>query len=505
MPARRVLSLWLCALVCLGRLPPTTHAAAAEPEAKVYVVLWFDTEDYLLPASDDAALRVAEFLTGEGIKATFKVVGKKARTLKRRGRDDVIAALARHEIGYHSNYHSVQPTPALYLAPLGWDDGVAEFDRRERAGFDDVGRIFGQQPTCYGQPGSSWAPQSYGALRLWDVGVYLDAGNHLRLDDRPHYYCGVLTLYKLAHTLRTGLAGDHELRAAEDRFQQARQALLDEGGGVVSIFYHPCEFVHKEFWDGVNFRDGANPPRETWKLPPAKSPEESAVAYRTFESYIRFIHGFPGVRFITAREAAKLYRDRARGRSFSADELRTIATRAADGVTFQRRDDDALSAAEAFWLVHEWLARKLTQVPAESLTLTSSPLGPTSAAPAMAEIVTADWSQFERTVADVSDALARQRRIPSAVWLGSAVVTPESYYVSAARVAADLLAGRPAPAMVEFRPAALEAARYVADDGPELWGWVIFPRNHRAPAMMELAKRQAWTIKPALIDRDMAE
>jgi hypothetical protein len=75
---------------------------AAEPAAKVYVVLWFDTEDYILPASDDAALRIADFLTGEGIRGTFKVVGEKARTLEKRKRTDVIAALKKHEIGYHS-------------------------------------------------------------------------------------------------------------------------------------------------------------------------------------------------------------------------------------------------------------------------------------------------------------------------------------------------------------------------------------------------------------------
>src|SRR5712691_1253180 len=131
-------------------------ARAAEPKAKVYVVLWFDTEDYLLPASDDAALRVAEFLHGEGIQATFKVVGEKARTLERRGRTDVIAALKKHEIGYHSNWHSVPPTPAQYLDACGWADGIAEFTRREKPGYDDVARIFGQKPTCYGQPGSSW-------------------------------------------------------------------------------------------------------------------------------------------------------------------------------------------------------------------------------------------------------------------------------------------------------------------------------------------------------------
>ena len=53
----------------------------------IYVTLWFDTEDYILPESDDAAKRLAEMLTRLGIKATFKVVGEKAgdgRTASRR-------------------------------------------------------------------------------------------------------------------------------------------------------------------------------------------------------------------------------------------------------------------------------------------------------------------------------------------------------------------------------------------------------------------------------------
>src|SRR5580704_7034806 len=97
--------------------------AAAAPPAKIYVILWFDTEDYILPASDDSALKLANWLHDEGIRATFKVVGEKARTLERRGRTDVINALKNHEIGYHSNWHSTQPTPAMYLSDLNWDEG----------------------------------------------------------------------------------------------------------------------------------------------------------------------------------------------------------------------------------------------------------------------------------------------------------------------------------------------------------------------------------------------
>jgi len=123
--------------------PCTSEAAANEKEQPIYVILWFDTEDYLLPASDDAAKRVADLLTKRHVKATFKVVGEKARTLERRGRHDVISALKKHVIAYHSDFHSVHPTPSEYLADCGLLDGIAEFIRREGDGAADVRRIFG--------------------------------------------------------------------------------------------------------------------------------------------------------------------------------------------------------------------------------------------------------------------------------------------------------------------------------------------------------------------------
>jgi hypothetical protein len=464
------------------------------------VILWFDTEDYILPASDDAALRVADFLSHEGIRATFKVVGEKARTLERRGRTDVIAALKKHEIGFHANWHSVQPSPAMYLANLGWDDGVAEFLRREGPGFEDVKRILGQPPTCYGQPGSSWGPQTYGGMKQWGMKVYLDAGSHVRLDDKPYYYCGILNLYKLAHTLRTNLTGEVELKKAEDRFLEARQKLLNEGGGIVSIFYHPCEFVHEEFWDGVNFRNGANPPRQEWKLPPMKTPEASAVAFQTFESYIRFIKRFSEVRFITATEAAKLYRDSTRGRGFTPAELKTIATAVNGDITFYRNSDYALSASEVFALLNNYVAERASGRNPSALELPQTPLGPTNPVPILAEPVTTDASQFRRTAVDVADFLRKQGRIPTVVWLGSTGVPPEAYLHSLAQVALSLIDDKPFPDTITIQPARLAAAKHVADDGPQLWGWVIFPRGFRAPAMMDLAKRQAWTLKPAMLN-----
>src|SRR5437764_4469588 len=105
-------------------LVATASAAEAAATATVDVILWFDTEDYLLPADDDATKRLCEMLTARNIRATFKLVGEKARTLQRRGRTDVIEALKKHDIGYHSDFHSVHPAPAEYLTECGFLDVV---------------------------------------------------------------------------------------------------------------------------------------------------------------------------------------------------------------------------------------------------------------------------------------------------------------------------------------------------------------------------------------------
>jgi hypothetical protein len=487
-------------ILCLCQALLFPLQALAADNAHVNVLLWFDTEDYILPASDDAALQVANLLTKEGIRGTFKIVGEKARTLERRGRTDVITALKKHEIGYHSNWHSVQPSPAMYLTHLGWDDGLAEFERRERPGFDDVKRIFGTAPTTYGQPGSSWAPQSYAAMKNWGMEVYLDSGRHVNLNDRPHFYCGLLNLYRLTHTIRADLNAPDKLKDAEARFLEARTQLLAEGGGVVSIVYHPCEFVHKQFWDGANFKYGANPPRSEWRLPAAKTAEETRSSFAIFSTYIAFMKRFPEVRFITASEAVTHYRDRARGHRFSNDDIKSLADSVNGEVTFQKHADLTLSASEVLTLFNEFVTAKAMGRDVSPVCLTT-PYGPSNRPPAMTEPIVTTSNQFLRTAADVDDFLKKHGRVPSVVWLGSVPISPEAYLVALAHVASDLANGRSVSDKVTIKPASFAAGRYVADDGDQLWSWVIFPKGFRAPGLMELARRQAWTLKPAILEK----
>jgi hypothetical protein len=471
----------------------------------IYVTLWFDTEDYILPQDDDATKRLAEMLSALGVRATFKVVGEKARVLEARGRADVIAALKRHDLGYHSNTHSQQPTIAVYLQNAGWDDGRAEFYRREAQGARDVQRIFGAAPVAYGQPGSAWAPQAYPALHDMGIGMYLDEADHVGIDDQPFYYGGMLNVFKMRSNLaRMELKGGTSLADGKARFTKSYDALRAKGGGTISIYYHPSEWVHAEFWDAVNFSRGANPPREEWKRPRTRPSAETEQAFQDFEQYVRFMQALPGVRFVTATELMKIYDDAAMNRIFRRDDVLAFARTMQTEISFQRFDEYAVSAADVFSLLTSAMATLAERNALPSELKIARLYGPARAYVPPAGGTSSSsysWSAFLRTVRDV-DAFCRSAgRIPDDVWIGSESLSPADYLATLASAAESIIVSGQPPTEITRKSGRFTADRYVAEDSPALWNWVIFPEGFHAPHIMELARLQAWTLKPAVLGR----
>jgi hypothetical protein len=488
-----------------GLLSMSAHLFAAESQEKattptVYVTFWFDTEDYLLLASDDAAKRLADIFTSQGVRATFKVVGEKARVLRERRRDDVIAALRRHDIGYHTDFHSVHPTPAEYCRDLDWDEGVAEFIRREGRGYEDVRTIFGMEPSCYGQPGSSWTPQSYGALRKWNIPVYLDDSSQVGLNGRPFWYGGILNAFNLrGFTTRSGLDSEEAVREGCKQFEQIRQRALREGGGLISIYYHPCEWVHEKFWDGVNFAKGANPPREQWKMPPQKPAEVTERWFANFAKYLEYVRTQPNVRLVTAREIAALYPDRAYQRPFTRDEIAAMARAIAKEVSFMELGDRTISAGEiASVLVQAIIGFDKTGQLSGELRPQFF-YGPPSAASEPLASGEFDWSDWVKACREFLAACSKLGHMPPVVRVAGKAVDPVDFGATLGAAVVSLAESGKAPKTVRLTKGDWTAAKYVADDSRGLWGWVIFPDNFRAPKMMALARLQSWTLKPAVL------
>jgi hypothetical protein len=499
-------------LLLFAAYPQPCLAASDSKEPPVYVILWFDTEDYLLPASDDAAKRLAEILTKRRVKATFKVVGEKARTLERRGRNDVISALKKHVIAYHSDFHSVHPTPSEYLAECGLLDGIAEFVRREGDGAADVRRIFGVKTlACYGQPGSSWGAQAVAGLKQIGVapsGVpcYVDEGTHIGLNEKPFWFEGALNVYHMGDNYtRMDL---HDSAAPEPAMKKvsaiAERLRTKDGGGLISIFYHPCEWVHQQFWDGVNFSRGANPPREQWRPPPQRTAEETDAAFERFGKYIDHIKAIPGISFITAADLPTLYRDGSR-EHVSEREIDQLAERilnaGTNGLDFQVIGRNAFSIADQFELLARVVQESVVPNKRKPSPTTSAILGPDQAC-TLSTLQRLSWAQFRDAVADVHEFVLTQGRVPSRVFVGPDPLPPGDFLFALAGAYREHRQTGKYPIDGEVKLGSnlqILPARFVAKDTPDLFGgWIIHKEGFRAPKILEIARLQTWTLKPAM-------
>jgi hypothetical protein len=409
------------------------------------------------------------------VRATFKVVGEKARVLERRGRYDVIRALSHHDIGYHSNYHSIQPTPALYLKDMGSLEGAAEFQRREEPGVEDIRRVFGVLPSCYGQPGSSWGRQTYPALLRMGIGVYLDEGTQVGLEDQTFWFGGMLNVFNMGrYTIRPDLDDTSRLASTLERFDRAVEQLQARGGGVISTYFHPTEFVTAKFWDAVNFIHGANPDRSDWRLPPLRTHADSEKRFRIVLQYVEHAKSLEGVQFITARELPQLYRSAHVG----AFDRARLAAHLASRQTFVVLDGVSFSAADTL-LALLGVESRYVGGPSEN--------GRTSYSGA--EI---PRSVFEQAKAGAVSFIRATGRLPAEVWVRSQTLALADF---AATTAGD----DGSSASVSLRKGNPEMEKYIATDPARPFNWIIHPEGFEAGHLLDLARLQAWTLKPALL------
>src|SRR5512146_695465 len=97
----------------------------------MHIIISFDTEDFTDPAANDVLGRICRVLTERGVRATFGLVGEKARFLRDTGRDDVVEALSHHCIGYHTDNHFLFPDrtreprfASEIIEECEWDEAV---------------------------------------------------------------------------------------------------------------------------------------------------------------------------------------------------------------------------------------------------------------------------------------------------------------------------------------------------------------------------------------------
>jgi len=499
--------------------------------SKLFTLFWFDVEDYVTPESDEALKGLLQAFEARGAQATWKLVGEKARALEARGRTDILRLLQRQDIGYHTDTHSQHPVLAEYLSQMGWEDGVAEVRRREAPGYADLVRICGPAST-FGQAGGSWAPQLYPALRELGIPLFMDEASHIGLDEGPFWYGGVLHINRLRQscTRMEFRAGREGLERGCREFEAICQRLRPEGG-LISVYYHPCEWATSRFWDGVNFGRGAQPPRSEWLPAPTVSAAEMRQGLDLFGEYLSFALAQDDVEVITGRQVLGLLPDRSRQRCFGPAEVARLAAFERGQITYRLVDGAALAPSEIFLLTCAALAvagaprpphssdvapsfLSLAQPtqresawgcpasggPGESplqLALRDTPYGPTRrAASTLAAGTSLRAAALVDAALDTLGFIERHHRLPDAVWLGSYRLAPADFLATAARLLGRVCAGERVES-VPLSEGTLALESHVPDSA---WGWVIFPEDFDGSPIIELGRLQTWTLKPALLE-----
>ena len=266
------------------------------------VIFSFDTEDYVTPEAADAQKWWADSLARRNLRGSFQCVAEVIRRLKTRKREDVIEALAKHEIGFHTRFHSLPPVHPTAVENLSLADGIAWVLKREAAGLAVLVETFGRMPVSYCPPGDSWTPATLLAMAASGIKLFVGSGF-----PRPYWYCGLLGVrYDLAFE---SYFGEQKTEETFQRDFTARAQAVGPDGAIV-LYSHPTRLVTSRFWDAPLYA-GQEIAAESVPPAPLHPPAIIARNRARVERMLDWVTAYPGVE---CADHAALYAAHADGR-----------------------------------------------------------------------------------------------------------------------------------------------------------------------------------------------
>lgn len=300
----------------------------------MYVSLCFDVEDYTTPEEyhiDEIPKWLAEVMTEEGVTGTFLVIGEKARSLRDRGRRDVIEAMAKHEIGLHTNFGSHHPTVCEAVQGMGFTEAVELLAGREEPGMRDLAEVFGKEVSlCSRHGGTHAAPYCRVAARWGKPWLY--AATEC-MDQGISWFVGGLSF---ANWIAISERFYPDPKAVEARLAEWERLLgerVARNAHWTGIFMgHPLMYKCLQFNDALNFPDGKNLPELSGKVrvPEMVSEEEVERAKEGFRQVVCWIRDHKDLEIVPVGEVAQRFgRKRT---SATRSELLGAAREAADAM-----------------------------------------------------------------------------------------------------------------------------------------------------------------------------
>jgi len=172
-----------------------------------------------------------------------------------------------------------------------------------------------------------------------------------------------------------------------------------------------------------------------------------------------------------------------------------------NGLDYQVIGGKAYSVADQFELLTLATSQLIEKRTVAAPVIAKGLFGPDGPPPLSAKR-SITWPAFRDATLDVRDFVQAQGRVPARVFIGPDAVPPADYLFALASVY-DTLRLRPRPPTAEGitlgSNIALRPERHIAKDTPNLFGgWIIHKEGFRAPKILEVARLQAWTLKPAI-------
>jgi peptidoglycan/xylan/chitin deacetylase (PgdA/CDA1 family) len=469
--------------------------AQASSRPKAFLVVTFDVEDYISPESehiDDIPKWLAEIMTEEGVTGTFFVIGEKARSLEKRGRRDVITAMAKHDIGSHTNFGSIHPTVTEELEKAGWQDGVRNMLDQESAGIRELERIFGVPVKTLARHGGSYGPQLVNALGQMNVAYQ---GSPVRLPGRDVvWFCNALNF-------SAQYAGFDDAYYRVDLFDPVFEKLkadlpkLAQTTDVLALFAgHPTKIRAEEFWD-LNFYYGKNTPPGEWVIPRLRPAETMATAQKNFRRMMRWLKGRDDIEITTYR--ALMPRFAGQKETLTGDKLEDIARKALKTKALTPTED--FSPAEALAGLARSVAEYGTSGALPQNVVTDHPLGPIEMPRAQPEISRLKLQDVYELAREAEAHVRRNGALPAWLTVGKARIGTGSLFALFSAVYLDAASAKP---RAEYDVPAFEPYPRTneADIIKEIEGyksWPVHRRDLDMSKIVKFTKLQLWTLKEA--------
>jgi hypothetical protein len=462
---------------------------------KTYVSVVFDVEDYITPASegiDDIPKWLADIMSEVGVTGTFFIIGEKARSLESRGRQDVIAAMARHDIGSHTNLGSIHPTVTEILEFADWDSGVEQMLYNEGIGFDELERITGIPISTLSRHGGSYGPQLVYALGQMGKG-YVYSPIHLP-GHNAVWFCGTLNFHGDYGFFDDSYYKDELFNPLFDSVQKNFQKDI-EGLDVVAFFgCHPTKVRAEQFWD-FNFYYGANPPLSECKAPVLRPIESMETAKKNFKRLMQFLKSREYIRITTFRDLMERFSYQ---KEFvTKKDLKSYAEAVLKNHTVPI--DEYFSPSEMF----EALAGSLNKyseegsIPARYKRV--CPLGPMEMPDSVPGISTVTRDQAFKLVSEAYTSTMDNGFLPAWLTIGDSHIGTGSLLALFSEMYLDVNSANPKSFydVIPFDPWPKENEQAIIAEVQSFKDWPVHKQDLDMTNIVKLTRLQLWTLKPA--------